>query len=161
MTALVRIQRNIDAILPDLLMTYDPADTETGSDWLDIESDNQQLTIEYKPDQGFGLYTGDDHAFGSGPNEIYRKEAALLKRIEMLLLEQRKPIKMRELRELSGKTQKDMSELMGQRQSSISKFENRSDVQLSSVENFVTALGGRLEIKVHFEDFDLPVHLFD
>jgi DNA-binding XRE family transcriptional regulator len=161
MKALEKIQNDINAVLPNLEMSYDPAETDSGSSWLDIETGEQHLTIEYKPDQGFGLYTGNNDSFGSGPNEVYRKETALLKRIAMLLLEQRLPITMKEIRELAGKTQKDLSTLMGQRQSSISKLENRTDVQLSSIESFITALGGKLVIKAHFDDFDLPVSLVE
>lgn len=77
----------------------------------------------------------------------------------MLLLENRLEIHMKELRELAGITQIDLSNALNQKQSSISKFENREDAQISTINNFVTALGGRLEVKAYFDDFDLSVCL--
>lgn len=159
MNALKKIQNRINERIPDVSMVYDPSEIKGGSSWLDVESNDQHITIEWKPDFGFGLYLDNDNSFGSGPNEIYRKEEALLKRVSMLLIEKRLAVKMKEIRELLGCTQENLSHLMGQRQSSISKFENREDMQLSSIENFVKALGGTLEIKAHFEDFDLQINL--
>lgn len=143
---------------PDIEMDYDPSQTDTGSSWLDIESENEHYTVEWKPNSGFGLYTNNLNSYGSRPTEIYRNEDVLFKRLLMLLLEKRFEIHMKELRELVGRTQLEISNQLGQQQSSISKFEKRNDVQISTMESFVTALGGTLEVKAHFDDFDLPIY---
>ena len=77
----------------------------------------------------------------------------------MLLVDQRRYIKLKELRELLGQTQQQFSRVSGKNQSSISKIESRADLQFSTIERFVADLGGQLEIKAHFEDFDVPILL--
>lgn len=153
------IQKAISNLVPGASISLDSADTPTGSSWLDITFGGQQLTIECKPSFGFGLYSSNDNSFGSGPNEIYRNIDSLLIRISMLLIEHRQNINLKELRELSGITQVDFSDLSGQKQPSISKLENRNDMQLSTIKKFVNALGGSLEIKAHFNGFDVPIDL--
>jgi len=153
------IKEKISILVPDASISLDPSETPTGSSWLDIESDNYTLAIECKPSLGFGLYSSDDDSFGAGPDEVYRNIDSLLKRISMLLIEHKINIKLKEIRELLGKTQEEISILSGQKQPSISKLESRTDLQLSTIAKFVSALGGSLEIKAHFEEFDVPIDI--
>jgi len=159
MNTLEEIQNAVSNLIPDASISLDHSETPTGSSWLDIEFNSQQLTIEYKPSVGFGIYSSNDNYFGSGPDEIYRNTDPLLIRISMLLIEHRENINLKELRELSGITQVDFADLSGRKQPSISKLENRNDMQLSTIRQFVNALGGSLEIKVHFNGFDVPINL--
>ena len=153
------IRDKIALIVPDASISLDSPETPTGSTWLDIESDNQTLTVEYKPSLGFGLYSSPDDSYGSGPDEVYRSSDSLVKRISMLLVEHKRNIQLKEVRELLGKTQKEFSTLSGQKQPSISKLESRTDLQISTIQRFIAALGGSLEIKAHFEEFDVPIDL--
>ena len=126
------LKEKISMLVPNASLLLDPSETPEGSTWLDIESGNQTLTIEYKPSLGFGLYSSTDDSYGSGPEEVYRSMDSLLKRISMFLIEHKINIKLREVRELLGKTQEEISILSGQKQPSISKLENRTDMQLST-----------------------------
>ena len=159
MNPLQILKNTLGERFPHIKLGFDPAACGSGSSWLDIEADDQSLTVEWKPNFGFGLYISDSDTFDSGPTEIYRKESVLLKRLDMLIFENRLDIKMKELRELVGKTQQDLSLETGQKQSSISKFENRNDFQISSLEKFIEAFRGTLEVRAHFQDFDLPIVL--
>lgn len=159
MNTLEIIKEKISMLVPDASISLDPSETSTGSSWLDIESDNQILVIECKPSSGFGLYSSADNSYGSGPDEVYRNEESLLKRISMLLIEHKINIKLKEVRELLGKTQEEISIISGQKQPSISKLESRTDLQLSTIEKFVSVLGGSLEIKAHFKEFDVPINI--
>jgi len=58
---------------------------------------------------------------------------------------------LRALRELVGLTQVDLANRLDVGQAAISKIENRGDVQISSLEKYVTALGGTLRIDAAFE----------
>ena len=158
MNALKELQDRLSKLLPESSMEYDPSETETGSSWLEVKFDDQEITIEWIPNRGFGLYTSRDNSFGSAPDELYRDGDLLLRRINMLKNEGREEIGLGRLRELIGMTQEDLSDILNQRQSSISKLENRDDYQLSTIHRFVSALGGRLEVKVHFDNFDLPIY---
>jgi DNA-binding XRE family transcriptional regulator len=53
-----------------------------------------------------------------------------------------------ELREYCGLTQADLAREMGVSQPNISKIENNADPRLSTLDSFVRALGGHLEVKV-------------
>lgn len=56
------------------------------------------------------------------------------------------------LRKGRGKRQVEMAEALGMTQANISRIEREDDVRLSTLEKYVDALGGRLEIHVVFDD---------
>lgn len=146
--------------IPQIDYDYDPSETESGSSWLDLRYENQFINIEWNPSKGFGLYIDEEDSYGSGPNEIYRSKEKLSKRIDMLLLHHKLHLKLKEIREINGVSQSELGYLLGQKQGSISKIESReSDVLFKTLCTMVEALGGTLEIKAHFDDFDVPLDL--
>lgn len=54
-------------------------------------------------------------------------------------------------------SQEQLAELMGIRQASVSKIENQDDMRLSTLRKYIEALGGELEIRVHFPDHDVSL----
>ena len=63
-----------------------------------------------------------------------------------------------ELRESRGLTQRRQAETLGVSQANISRIERQDDLYLSTLSNYVAALGGRLEVSAVFPDE--VVHLF-
>lgn len=61
------------------------------------------------------------------------------------------------LRQDLSVSQAELAELMGIRQASVSKLENQTDMQLSTLQKYVKALGGELEINVHFADREVNI----
>ena len=59
---------------------------------------------------------------------------------------------LRGLRELAGKTQQDVAGLIERRQSQVSETERRTDHRLSTLRQYVEALGGELEVIANFGD---------
>lgn len=57
-------------------------------------------------------------------------------------------------------TQEELAALMGVRQASISKIENQSDIRLATLQKYIEALGGDLEIRVNFPDHSVSLHQF-
>ena len=57
-----------------------------------------------------------------------------------------------ELRNAKQLTQADMAELLGVPQSSISRIEQRADMYLSTLRNYVQAMGGVLQIQAVFPE---------
>ncbi|MFV2005088.1 MAG: helix-turn-helix domain-containing protein [Gammaproteobacteria bacterium] len=160
MNELEAVKNDLLKRIPQLDCDYDPGETESGSSWLDLRFENQFINIEWNPGKGFGLHLEDVDSYGSGPNEIYRNKDKLYKRIYMLFLERKLHLKLKELREIKGISQSELGELLGQKQASISKIETReNDVLIKTLCAMVEALGGTLEIKVHFDDFDVPLDL--
>lgn len=69
-------------------------------------------------------------------------------------------LKLHEIRESRGITQADLASSMGVSQPNISKIERGvADPLLSTIEGYVEALGGRIEVRAVFPDqsFDLAV----
>jgi DNA-binding XRE family transcriptional regulator len=55
-----------------------------------------------------------------------------------------------ELRKLAGKTQVQLARELGIKQPSLSKLEKQSDMQISTLQRIVQALGGELEVVARF-----------
>jgi transcriptional regulator with XRE-family HTH domain len=54
------------------------------------------------------------------------------------------------LRQLVGKSQRELAMILGIKQPSISKLENQSDMQISTLQKIVEALGGELDLVARF-----------
>ena len=57
-----------------------------------------------------------------------------------------------EMRRRRGLTQKQLAEAMHVSQANISRIEHGEDVQLSTVQRYISALGGQLELRAIFPD---------
>jgi transcriptional regulator with XRE-family HTH domain len=55
-----------------------------------------------------------------------------------------------ELRKLTGKSQQEVARTLGIKQPSLSKLEKQSDMQISTLQKIVAALGGELEVVAKF-----------
>jgi transcriptional regulator with XRE-family HTH domain len=60
--------------------------------------------------------------------------------------------KLRELRNRKGVTQSELAERLGKSQGNVSELERRDDVHVSSLREYVEALGGELEINAVFDE---------
>jgi len=56
---------------------------------------------------------------------------------------------LRQLRKAAGKAQADIAAVLKIRQPSVSKIERQADMYLSTLRNYVEAIGGELELVVH------------
>jgi len=155
---LEEIKIKISQEFTGIFIDFDPAENETDSSWLDIFSEDKNFTIEYKPSQGFGLYLGQVKTYGEGPNEIYRNKDILIKRLSMILKDNKEEISLKEIRELLGITQEDIARLLGQQQPSISKLEKREDLMLKSIFRYINAIGGNVKINISIEGCDIPLN---
>ena len=75
-----------------------------------------------------------------------RKIAA---RAATLIAEERS---LQELRQAHKLTQKRMAQVLGIGQDSVSRLEQRSDLLISTLRNYVEAMGGRLSLVAEFPD---------
>lgn len=66
-----------------------------------------------------------------------------------------------ELRKAREMTQLQLGEVLGVHQSEISKIEHRSDICISTLADYVEALGGRLEIRAVFPDRQVRISQFE
>src|SRR5438477_9167307 len=73
-----------------------------------------------------------------------RSEAKARKMIEEMALD--------ELRAVRDLTQEHLSKILGVRQAAVSKLERRTDMYISTLADFIKAMGGTLEIRAIFPD---------
>jgi transcriptional regulator with XRE-family HTH domain len=77
------------------------------------------------------------------------RRARIAARTEALIAEEKS---LSELRRARALTQKSLAKKLGIGQESISKLESRSDLMLSTLRNYVEAMGGSLDLVAKFPD---------
>jgi len=66
-----------------------------------------------------------------------------------------------ELRRARQMTQARLAESLGVNQGEVSKIEHRTDLYLSTLTEYIEALGGRLEIRAVFRDREVRITQFE
>jgi DNA-binding XRE family transcriptional regulator len=65
-----------------------------------------------------------------------------------------------EIRKEAGFTQEDIARALGVKQPSLSKLESQDDMQISTLQRLIQALGGQLELIAHMPDGDIRIRQF-
>jgi transcriptional regulator with XRE-family HTH domain len=78
-------------------------------------------------------------------------------RAEAMLLEMR----LQELRKSRNVTQVDVASTMQIEQAGVSKLEHREDMYVSTLREYVKALGGELRLVASFPDAEIQIQPFD
>jgi DNA-binding phage protein len=132
-----------------------------GNYWLTVSMGQKRHTLEYRQGKGFGFFQ-ENAGYGEGPAEIYRTpERAAQRLAQLMTVGKGKAVRLglKELRELYGHSQVRLAKKAGVKQPAISRFEKRGEVKLSTLAATIKALGGKLEVRAHFEDADVPISL--
>ena len=79
------------------------------------------------------------------------------KRVDEIKRAMQLEIALAELRELRGATQAQVADSLGTSRPNVGRIENEIDVRLSTLERYVEALGGKLEIHAVFDDADIKL----
>jgi transcriptional regulator with XRE-family HTH domain len=66
-----------------------------------------------------------------------------------------------ELRKAQEMTQLHLAEILGVNQGEVSKIEHRSDICVSTLAEYIEAMGGRLEIRAVFRDREVRITQFE
>jgi DNA-binding XRE family transcriptional regulator len=66
-------------------------------------------------------------------------------------------VRLAELREQMGKTQSQLAEVLGMTQANVSRIEHSDNLYLSTLADYVDALGGHIEINAVFDDNVVPL----
>jgi transcriptional regulator with XRE-family HTH domain len=66
-----------------------------------------------------------------------------------------------ELRQARKLSQEQIAASLHVKQASVSKLERRTDMYISTLRNFVKAMGGDLEITAHFPDGTIRINQFE
>ena len=70
-------------------------------------------------------------------------------------------MQLQELRKSRDVTQVDLAKVMKVEQAAVSKLERREDMYVSTLRDYVKALGGELKLVASFPDADIQVHPFE
>jgi DNA-binding XRE family transcriptional regulator len=101
---------------------------------------------------------GETRPFKELADEVL-KEPGAREEVEARTEGIRAAMKLSELRKRRSKTQKDLAEVLKTTQANVSRIERGGNPYLETLDDFVGALGGRLEINVVFEDEVVPLKL--
>jgi DNA-binding XRE family transcriptional regulator len=148
-------------MLPRSHVKVDEPERDGGNYWLDVSMGKKRHTLEYRAGQGFGLFH-EDAGYGEGPAEIYRTPERVAHRLTQLMTTaagKRVQLSLKDLRELYGHSQVKLAKKIGVKQSAISRFETRNEYKLSTLVANIKAMGGKLEVRAHFPDSDVPISL--
>jgi plasmid maintenance system antidote protein VapI len=86
-----------------------------------------------------------------------RTRVKAARRVQRLLGE----LLLSELRQATGKSQRQVADALGIKQPSLSKLEKQSDMQVSTLQKIVKALGGELEVLAKFPKGTVKIDQFD
>ena len=78
------------------------------------------------------------------------EQRAKVQEMALQLIDEEKSL--REIRKARECSQTELAQKMGMNQGDLSKFERRTDMYLSTVRQYVEALGGTLELVANFPD---------
>ena len=149
-----------DAI-PEVSVEIDrPADPQ-GEWWLDVASEGFRSNVAWRPGHGFGVFTSE-RGYTDQPDEVYRIADLATKRIQQLFHHWQKssklrPLSLSDIRQLCETRQTSLAAVLQINQAAVSRLEHREDMKLSSLYSYFRAMGGRLEMRVHFDAFDAAV----
>lgn len=151
------ILSTVASLFPDAETAVTRPKRDDGVWSLDIDLDDNRISVEWERAAGFGISTVRAESYGERPDETYPDEIAALARLITLLgLKQRTapqtPLSLSELRERKGCTQAALAGKLKIRQPTLSAIEHREDVQVGTIRSFVSALGGKLELLAVFDD---------
>lgn len=165
MNPISSLAKEIQVRFPRWRFTEDAAEQPGGASFLDIEFEGRTAVVEWRPGKGFGISSGPVEGYGTGPDEVYPTVERVLERLEDVLERAQRTVPIREislkrLREMRRITQEELARALAIQQASVSKVEGRGDMRLSTLYKFVEALGGKLELVVHFPEFEVKINPF-
>jgi len=71
-----------------------------------------------------------------------------------------KAMPLQELRHARNLSQEQLAQTLSVKQAAVSKIENRTDMYISTLRNFIKAMGGDLEITAKFPDGSVQINQF-
>jgi transcriptional regulator with XRE-family HTH domain len=86
---------------------------------------------------------------------------AARERSRVLVEKYRSEMALDELREARAMTQAHLAKILGVNQAAVSKLERRTDMYVSTLQDFVKAMGGELKITARFPDGTVEINQFE
>ena len=132
-----------------------------GEWWLEVVSGNFRDSVSWRPKVGFGFFTTNEKGFGDRPDEIYLRVddacARLCRLIEQWRTDTARPMGLKDVRRMIGTPQTQLAVALQTNQAAVSRLENRTDMYLSSLGEYIRAMGGQLELRAKFKNFEIRI----
>jgi hypothetical protein len=146
---------------PGASVEVDAPRDPNGEWWLDVVIGDFRESVSWRPKAGFGFFTTNEKGFGDRPDEIYLRVSDALARL-CRLIEQRRtdsaaPMGLKDVRRMLGTPQTQLAAALKTNQAAVSRLENRTDMYLSSLGEYIRAMGGQLELRAKFKDFEIRI----
>lgn len=153
--------QSLAVFIPNAEVKIDRPRDPSGEWWLDVACNDFRSNVAWRPNQGFGVFTRPPE-FADRPDEIYQPPALAAQRLGQLYghrtsSAESMPLWLNEIRQLRGTAQISLAETMSKSQAAISQLERREDIRLSTLRRYLMAMGGRLEMRVVFDEFSASV----
>lgn len=137
------------------------APRDRSGEWvLDLRKGKRHMSISWRSDFGFGLFTAAQAGIGDRPDEIYtRAEEASARVCHQLANSGHGPrfMGLKDLRHLRGTSQMALADAMRIDQAAVSRIEARDNMHLSSLVQYIEAMGGQVEIRARFDEFEARI----
>jgi hypothetical protein len=78
------VERDLRTRFPGATVRLDPPSDPTGTWFVDVRRDQRALTIQWRPDHGFGLSAAEG-GYGEGADEVYSTVTQVEDRVAELL----------------------------------------------------------------------------
>jgi DNA-binding transcriptional regulator YiaG len=123
--------------------------------WIDASARGHNVVVEWSPADGFGLSSTEGNEYNTAASETFdNADDAVARIIEVLTsgkkVAPRREMYLQRLREHREISQEALADLMRVSQATVSKTERREDMLLSTLKNFIEALGGHLHLVAKF-----------
>jgi transcriptional regulator with XRE-family HTH domain len=159
MNPVERLRDDLAKRFPGLAMEIDPPADGAGLWQLDVQpgGGSPWVVVEWRSGLGFGVSTPNADDYGTKPDEVYPNTKAAYDRVAQLILsggrtEPPAAVQLAELRRLRKLSQAEVAGRAGIKQAAMARIEGRDNILLSTLRRVVSAMGGRLSIRVEFPD---------
>jgi hypothetical protein len=151
------LERSIKSRFPEAQVSLDRPRKSSGIWFLDITLHQHPVIVQWQQGKDFGVSSSPQRVLGDGADEVYKDQEAVYGRVISLLLSRtftfRPPVvSLKELRNEIGLSQAQIAEILDRQQGEVSKIERRKDMLVSTLNDYVLAINGRLHIIVLLAD---------
>ena len=154
MNPIEAIRAKLQKALPNAKLRLTAPASKRGVWTLDATNEDHNITITWQVDGHYKLSKLEtEPVYGEGADEELSVPAEVVARSLRLLTSNEQsapplPAMLARLRERNGWTQSQLASAVGVTQATISGIERRHDIQISTLQKIVAALGGSLQITV-------------
>ena len=147
---------------PEARVAIDVPRDPKGEWMIDVSQGRFRTSVAWRSARGFGIFTAPDQGIGDRPDELYKRPDDACARVVQLIRRGRPGppsafMMLKELRQLMHTSQVDLAQTMQKDQAFISRLEGRDDMLLSSLIQFIEAMGGQLELRARFENWEARI----